>query len=160
MAPLLLDGLLAGLLIATIGYAIVLDRRLRAFRQSRDEMQALLTSFTAATVHAQSSMATLRDASQTTSADLKEQLDRGKSLRDDLAFLVEHGTTLADRLESGIAGARAATKAGDGRGRPAIKLAAAVGRRAPQLRPEESAADAPPPSDAARELLRALKAAR
>ena len=57
MASFLLDGLLVGLLVATIIYAIMLDRRLRTFRQARDEMQALLANFTAATVQAQSGIA-------------------------------------------------------------------------------------------------------
>jgi hypothetical protein len=180
MASFLLDGLLVGLLIATIIYASILDRRLRTFRQARDEMQALLANFTAATIQAQSSMATLRDASQTTSADLRNQFEKGKALRDDLGFLLERGTSLADRLESGVSAARASSKATDNRGSPAARLVEAMAsqtvpsgagedrsktpvgdfRAEPRLAPNRAEPRAPAPSDAAFQFLRALKSAR
>lgn len=122
MASILLDGLLVGLLIATIVYAIILDRRLRVLRQSRDEMQALLANFTAATAQAQSSMAVLRDTSQTTSADLKDQFERGKALRDDLAFLLDRGANLADRLEKDVTTARTSTQSTPVRARKPERL--------------------------------------
>lgn len=110
MASLLLEGLLAILLVATIAYAAMLDRRLRTLRQSRDEMQALLASFTAATAHAQAGLVALREAGQTTTRDLQSDIERAKSLRDDLSFLLDRGNSLADRLEGGIGAARVAVK--------------------------------------------------
>ena len=179
MASFLLDGLLVALLTATIIYAVILDRRLRTFRQSRDEMQSLLANFTAATVQAQSGMVALRDTSQTTSAELKEQLERGKALRDDLAFLLDRGTNLADRLESGISAARASAKTTDNRSKPAVRLAEAAARQSAEPRaaveraePRSSASRPEPrlatdradrraePSEAAWDFLRALKSAR
>lgn len=177
MASFLLDAVLAGLLTATIIYAVILDRRLRTFRNAREEMQSLLAHFTAATVQAQSNMTALRETSQTTSVDLKDQLERGKALRDDLAFLLDRGTSLADRLEGGISAARAAAKTSDGPRGPAVRLAEAVSReaadtRAPaarknDLRPGERPSEArggesrsAQPADAARDFLRALKTAR
>jgi len=111
MASLLLEGLLAVLLVATIAYAAMLDRRLRTLRQSRDEMQALLASFTAATAHAQAGLVALRETGQTTTRDLQGDIERAKSLRDDLSFLLDRGNSLADRLEGGIGAARVAVKA-------------------------------------------------
>jgi hypothetical protein len=175
MASFLLDGLLVALLTATIIYAVILDRRLRTFRQARDEMQALLANFTAATVQAQSGMVSLRDTSQTTAAELKDQFERGKSLRDDLSFLLEHGATLADRLESSISAARASARTVESRGKPAVRLAEAVARPAAEARPvaapraetrteprlaTERAERKAEPAEAARDFLRALKAAR
>jgi len=180
MASILLDGLLVVLLIATIIYAIILDRRLRVFRQARDEMQVLLASFTAATVQAQTSMTLLRDTSQTTSADLKDQFERGKALRDDLAFLLDRGASLADRLENGISVARVSAKATDSRGKPDMRLADRVDSAMAQSRPaverndmrvNESRNDSRPTasrseprsavkSEAAFAFLRALKTAR
>jgi hypothetical protein len=177
MASFLLDAVLVGLLTATIIYAVILDRRLRTFRNAREEMQSLLAHFTAATIQAQSNMTSLREASQTTSVELNDQLNRGKALRDDLAFLVDRGTSLADRLEGGISAARGAAKTSDGPRGPAVRLAEAVNReaadtRAPGARkndlragerPSESRGGesrSAPPADAARDFLRALKAAR
>jgi hypothetical protein len=111
MASLLLEGLLAVLLVATIAYAAMLDKRLRTLRQSRDEMQALLASFTAATAHAQAGLVALRETGQTTTQGLQGDIERAKSLRDDLSFLIDRGNSLADRLEGGIGAARVAAKA-------------------------------------------------
>jgi hypothetical protein len=177
MASFLLDTVLVGLLTATIIYAVILDRRLRTFRNAREEMQSLLAHFTAATVQAQSNMTALRETSQTTSVDLKDQLERGKALRDDLAFLLDRGASLADRLEGGISAARAAAKPSDGPRKSAVRLAEAASRepmearspdaRRTDLRAEERPSDrhggatrSAPPADAARDFLRALKAAR
>jgi cell division septation protein DedD len=185
MASILLDGLLVGLLIATIVYAIILDRRLRVLRQSRDEMQALLANFTAATAQAQSSMAALRDTSQTTTADLRDQFERGKALRDDLAFLLDRGTNLADRLEKDVTVARTSVQSNPARGKVAERLMEAVAnppkqpkpasdrlaanRAEPRLSEVRSTPAAPAKqndlravatSDAAFEFLRSLKRAR
>lgn len=185
MASILLDGLLVGLLIATIIYAIILDRRLRVLRQSRDEMQALLANFTAATAQAQSSMAALRDTSQTTSADLKDQFERGKALRDDLAFLLDRGANLADRLEKDVATARTSTQSASVRGKTPERLMEAVAnastltrtatdrqadnrgeprvgdlRAAPAAAIKQVEPRAAATSEAAFEFLRALKRAR
>lgn len=175
MASFFLDAVLVGLLTATIIYAVILDRRLRTFRNAREEMQSLLAHFTAATIQAQSNMTALRETSQTTSVELKDQLDRGKALRDDLAFLLDRGTSLADRLEGGISAARAAAKPNEGPRKPAVRIAEAASResaepRAPAARQSELRAEDRPserhgarvgqPVDAARDFLRALKAAR
>lgn len=187
MASFLLEGLLAALLATTIVYAVILDRRLRTFRQARDEMQALLANFTAATVQAQSGMAALRDTSTTTASELKSQLDRGKALRDDLSFLLDRGGELADRLENQIGAARANAKAEPKVVKP-MRMAEAIARQAAEkpdapteprvknLRAEPRVSDlradlrtateradrraAAEPTDAARDFLRALKAAR
>jgi len=181
MASLLLDGVLVCLLIATIAYAIILDRRLRTFRQARDEMQALLANFTAATSQAQSSMAALRDASQTTSIELTEKLERGKSLRDDLTYLLDRGASLADRLEGGISAARVSAKAADNHVKPAVHFMEALTNPTGQSRPAEAKAEpraddlrveprlakgrivlprAAATSEVARDYLRTLKTAR
>jgi hypothetical protein len=121
MASLLLEGLLAVLLVATIAYSVMLDRRLRTLRQSRDEMQALLASFTAATAHAQAGLIALRETGQTTTRDLQGDIERAKALRDDLSFLVDRGNGLADRLEGGIGAARTAVKSAPLRPEPLRK---------------------------------------
>lgn len=189
MASLLLEGLLAVLLVATIAYAAMLDRRLRTLRQSRDEMQALLASFTAATAHAQAGLVALREAGQTTTRDLQSDIERAKALRDDLSFLVDRGNGLADRLEGGIGAARTAVKSAplrpeplrkpevvrdeedEGHSKPVVRLAETPKRTplsrgvmpgAKVMSKREAAAMNAGDSDEdmARQLLRALKTAR
>jgi hypothetical protein len=181
MASLLLEGLLAVLLVATIAYAAMLDRRLRTLRQSRDEMQALLASFTAATAHAQAGLLSLRETSQAASQEMQGDIERAKALRDDLSFLVDRGNSLADRLESGIGAARAAVKAparkpepvrAEPESEPVVRLSDTPKRVAPtprggipgakviSKREADSAGVAEGDEEMARQLLRALKTAR
>lgn len=188
MASLLLEALLAVLLVATIGYAAMLDKRLRTLRQSRDEMQALIASFTAATAHAQAGLISLRETSQSAGESLQSDIERAKSLRDDLSFLLDRGNSLADRLEGGIGAARVAVKSQVPRAKPepiraeeeheepkpVVRLAETPKRQAAPQAPRgvipgakviskrEAAAAAAGESDdeMARQLLRALKTAR
>ncbi|MFN4281241.1 MAG: DUF6468 domain-containing protein [Alphaproteobacteria bacterium] len=187
MASLLLEALLAVLLVATIGYAAMLDRRLRTLRQSRDEMQALIASFTAATAHAQAGLISLRETSQSAGESLQSDIERAKSLRDDLSFLLDRGNSLADRLEGGIGAARVAVKSQPRvkpepiraeeepeEPKPVVRLAETPKRQAAAQAPRggipgakviskrEAAAAAVGESDdeMARQLLRALKTAR
>lgn len=99
---LVLDILVAGLLVVTISYAVMLNRRLRIMRQDKAELEKLATKFADATVRADDSITKLR----ATADDLKGQIEKAQGLRDDLAFLVERGGGTADRLEQTIRTAR------------------------------------------------------
>lgn len=102
----LLDGLLAVLLVATILYAAILNRRLTHLRQGREELRTLIVEFTSATDRAHSGMESLRQASEISGGELKECVDRAQALRDDLSFLLERGTKVADRLVGSVSAAR------------------------------------------------------
>lgn len=102
--PLILDVLLAVLLIVTIWYAVVLNKRLSVFRRNREEMERLAATFHDATSRASDSIDTLKLASDA----LQDQLNKATSLRDDLVFLIDRGTSAADRLEDGVRGSRVA----------------------------------------------------
>jgi hypothetical protein len=95
---LLIDLLLAGLLVATIVYAVILNRRLGAFRQGKEELRALIVEFNAATERARVGMDELREASEGMGQSLHATLGEARALRDDLGFLVERGAVVADRL--------------------------------------------------------------
>lgn len=140
---LALDILVAFLLVLTIGYAMVLNRRLRGLRRDKAELEKMVASFGAATARAEESIGKLK----ATANDLKGKVDAAQALHDDLAFLVERGGATADRLEEGV---RAARPGRDGGRRAGAGKATNGG----ELR------GAPPKSDAERELLRALRAAR
>ena len=93
---LILDILLAVLLVVTIGYAIMLNKRLGALRSDKDELRSLTRDFAETTKHAELGIKELRSKTDI----LEEGLKRAESLRDDLVFLIERGNSTADRLES------------------------------------------------------------
>jgi uncharacterized protein DUF6468 len=101
-ATLICDIIVAILLIATIGYAAVLNRRLAVLREDRAKLEELIQGLNVASVHAQSGIAELRKATEDVGKDLEKELAASRSLRDDLHYLIERGGTIADRLEGGI----------------------------------------------------------
>jgi septal ring factor EnvC (AmiA/AmiB activator) len=145
------DLVVAVLLVFTIIYAAMLNRRLAGMRSDKAELQALIQGLTAASHNAETAVSALKSANDDIGRQLESKVGRAQSLRDDLSYMIERGTTLADRLEGAIR-ARRDTPAPEA---PVLKPA----RRA------DSAADAPRepaslPSRRERDLLRALAGQR
>jgi hypothetical protein len=105
---LVIDLMLAALMVATIVYAIVLNRRLAAFRRGKDEMMALIADFTEATEKAHRGTEALRGAAEASGQALDGSIREAKALREDLGFLIERGAAVADRLVHDTRGARQA----------------------------------------------------
>lgn len=140
---LVLEILVAGLLVVTISYTVMLNRRLRTMQQDKLALEKLAAKFVDSTVRAEDSISRLK----TTADELKERIERAQNLRDDLAFLTERGGNAADRLETLVREARKETPS-----EPQRKPAKGGGRSAPV------ADDAK--TDAERELIKALRSAR
>ncbi len=101
-ATLIGDITVAILLIATIGYAAVLNRRLGVLREDRAKLEELIQGLNVASVNAQNGIAGLRKATDDVGRDLDKELAASRSLRDDLHYLIERGGAVADRLEGAI----------------------------------------------------------
>ncbi len=166
---LILDVLVAVLLVVTIIYAVMLNRRLARLRNDKDELQALARTFGESTQRADESISRLR---QTADA-LDQRIEKAQALRDDLVFLMDRGGSVADRLEGSVRQARddlgvgpakgatpsqpvrtveAAAEAAEAAERAAVRTA----REAPEVARDS---DDEPRSAAERELLRALRTA-
>ena len=102
------------LLIATIGYAVTLNKKLNYLREARNEFSDLLARFGDAVTQAESGLEQIKGSAQVLDDTLKESMTaaeqmRGKlatdinemrSLADDLTFLTKRAGSLADRLEA------------------------------------------------------------
>ncbi len=99
---MVLDGVVVVLLVATIGYAVVLNRRIGEMRKWKAEFDRMITSFNQATTRAEAGIQSLKSIASQRGPDLQRSLDKARSLRDDLAYLVERGDTLADRLTESV----------------------------------------------------------
>lgn len=108
---MVLDLLLAGLLAAVIVYAVILNRKLAALRQGKEELRALISDFVAASETARTGMAEMRHAAENAGRNLNEVMGDAKALRDDLSFLIERGGVVADRMEQNVRASRAAPAA-------------------------------------------------
>ncbi len=104
---LILDAIVAVLLITTIGYAVVLNRRLGALRNAKSEIEALVAQFAESTDTAGRGIESLKDETKRSGEALQGKLDAARGLADDLAFLLERGSSLADRLDGAVGAARA-----------------------------------------------------
>lgn len=161
------------LLVPTIAYAIILNRRLTALRTSRDELAKVVASFNDATLRAEAGIPKLKKATTEANLALKDRVDKAQTLRDDLAFMIERAEELATRLENGVKVARNESLPTPGSAAPAAPLrtpqpvavepmtvnrfaAAVAGGGAPTL----AASGSVPFDAAAAELRNALSAAR
>ena len=102
MMSLVLDIAFAVLLVITIGYAIVLNRKLGSLRQHKEELERLAATFSQSTARADDSIRRLKS----TTDDLQKGIEKAQGLRDDLTFLIDRGSLTADRLEESVRGAR------------------------------------------------------
>ena len=61
---IVLDVVVAGLLLATIAYAILLSRRLGALRNDKRQLEALVSSLDISSQRAEAGIASLKDAAE------------------------------------------------------------------------------------------------
>ncbi|MEQ8747616.1 DUF6468 domain-containing protein [Pyruvatibacter sp.] len=95
---LLIEVIVAGLLVATIAYCFLLDRRLRALRDGESDLKQIVVSLDRATSRAQSAITDLRVHADGMTRDLERDLKKARALADELALMVEAGDSIADRL--------------------------------------------------------------
>jgi len=159
---LFIDIVDAVLLVVTIGYAVVLNKRLGNLRRDRSQLEKLAVNFHTSTVRADESIMRLRSSGE----GLQEQIEKAESMRDDLIFLTERGGTAADRLEEMVrlsrGGVPAAAKTPavpePDKNRPAPKKPAPGPATGLKATPSDRI-DAEPVSEAEKELLKALRSA-
>ncbi len=159
---LILDILIAILLIATIAYAVMLNRRLSDLRKDQTELEQLAQSFNEATIRAEDSIHKLTNSADDMKRDVQETLQKAETLRDDLNFLIDRAGTSADKLEEKVRNNRPEPPSYSGK---KVKDTVAP----PEPKAPKKAAPAPEPeaeeefkpkTDAERELLKALDAVR
>ena len=95
----LLDGLIVALLGATIGFCVVLNKRLATLRKAQAELTEFAAALREATSSAESGVRQLKAVAQGVGKELHASIDRAQTLNDDLSALAHHGGSVADRLE-------------------------------------------------------------
>ncbi len=105
-AAIALDILVAGLLVATIAYAVVLNRRLSQLRGGREQMERLINDFYQATTRAESGVTALKEAAGRGDSEFIGQLESLAKVRDELDFLVTRAEAQGARLEELIGESR------------------------------------------------------
>lgn len=147
-----LNVLVAVLLLATIVYAALLNRRLGELRSHRAELEGLINAFNESCARAEQGVQKLRTATDE-AVRLQQYLERSQGLREDLAYLLDRGSSVADRLDGNVRQARASEKTTDAGSRDGGPRLASVGNAA-----SAPAAAAPSEAPRPRSLLRAARA--
>ena len=98
MLSLGLEIAFAVLLVTTIGYAIVLNRKLGNLRQHKEELERLAMNFSQSTIRAEDCVKRLKSST----AQMQNSIVKAQSMRDDLALLIDRGSLTADRLEESV----------------------------------------------------------
>jgi Domain of unknown function (DUF6468) len=138
---LLLELALVGMLAATLFHALRLERALGVLKQDRAALEELVAGFNASFRQAEVGIDQLRSTANGAGRQVARQVETGRAVQADLAFLVERGERAADRLEQLVRAAR-----------PRLQE--------PPREPETTASEPRLRSQAERDLLKALKLAR
>jgi len=159
---LLLDILIAILLIATIAYAVMLNRSLSQLRQDQSELEALANQFNDATLRAEESIHKLTGSADDMKRDVQDTLRKAEALRDDLNFLIERAGVSADKLEEKVRNNRPEPPAYSGKKvKDTVVPPSKDKPQAPvQQAEKEDEEEFKPKTDAERELLKALESVR
>ncbi len=99
---LILDTVIILLLVATIGYAVMLNRQLKVLRHNREELAKLISTFNEATLRAEAGVPKLRRATEEAGQSLQEQLDKASVLQDDLAYMIERADAALKRMDRAV----------------------------------------------------------
>lgn len=99
-----LNALVAILLAVTVGYCLILNRRLTALRGNQAEMRKLLSEFTDAARQAETSASHLKTVSDQIAGTLDQRMTEGRALADELNSITKSGERLAERIENGLVG--------------------------------------------------------
>ncbi|MEX0645567.1 MAG: DUF6468 domain-containing protein [Parvularculaceae bacterium] len=117
-APII-DVVVALLLVATCGYCIVLNRRLKALKDGQADLQRAIAAFDAASRRAEENLARMESSSLGAGRDLDAVMTRAHALVDELSVMVSAGDHIAGRIEGAVNNVRSL----------GTKRAAAGGRR-------------------------------
>ena len=94
----LIDGILIILLVATIFCAMSLSRRLSSLRSDKKNLEKLIGEFHDISEKADKSLTGIRATAEEVSRELAEANAKSRSMRDELAFLVERADRLAEKI--------------------------------------------------------------
>lgn len=101
-----IDCIVVIMLVINIIYSWRLNKKIIEFRSSKFELISLIQNLDASINKAEYSVEELKRVTSTTSIDLNHKIDKAKFLADDLAFMTDRASVLADKLEEAIANSR------------------------------------------------------
>jgi hypothetical protein len=99
---LVVELALSALLIATLVYCALLERRLRAVRDGQAQMKSTIDSLNASLATAGASLRALQAAAATVGETLDRKLATARSTIDELSLVTASGERIASRMERSV----------------------------------------------------------
>ena len=88
---LLLELVVTALLMVTVVYCFILNRRLKRLRHAQNDLRDIINDLTLATQNAESAIAGLKVTAEDVERNLGDKLDNARLLTKNLALFVEKG---------------------------------------------------------------------
>jgi len=108
MASLIMDGVVALLLVATIWFAVRLNSRLVMLRADGERLERLIAGLSAASHHAEEAVSDLRETAGLAGRQLQSAIDKAGPLLADLQFMTDKANSIADKLDESLRAQRSA----------------------------------------------------
>ncbi len=110
IANLLVNVVIIALLVVTIGYCWILNRRIKILQDSKGELAQLLKHFDESTQRASESIIALQSASKKIGETIQARVEKATFLLDDLSFMIDKATKVSQQMEAGFAVSRAKSR--------------------------------------------------
>lgn len=145
----LMNGLMAGLLLATIIYCLKLNSRIRLLQDSKSELARIIKEFDESTQRATNNINEIHAATMRISENIQHKIDKANYLANDLDALIERGQKLTGKPDAAPARTSQPMRPEPGSSAPTRSLADIMPARV-----SEPAASAPEASTSGRRPLR------
>jgi len=90
--PAVIESLVAALLLVTLAFCILLERRLRTFRAGEESLRRLVADLAASTARAEQAVHGLGETTRAAEAALDHRIGEARALTNQLAFIARDGT--------------------------------------------------------------------
>ena len=97
-----IEILLCILLVATLGFCLVLERKLSAMRKGQDGLKVVIAELNGAIGAAGTSMRLLKSAASGAIEELDEKVTKARAAIDELSVLTTSGDRIAARIERSV----------------------------------------------------------
>lgn len=98
MLGIIVETLVAALLVVTIGYCVIVNRKLESLRADKSDLRAIIRDLYAATGHAEKAIGTLRVNANNLEGTLGEQISRAQKSTKRLSEEIDRGEALLSKL--------------------------------------------------------------
>lgn len=103
---LLMNGLMAALLIATLIYCRKLNVRIKVLQDGRSELARIIREFDESTERATQNIAEIHEAAYRISENIQHKIDKANFLADDLDYMIEKGQKMTGKVDVPVQPAR------------------------------------------------------